>query len=43
MGVDTSCLPSLTMRQRTVGFAFCFGTGIVVSVLSTFSIADPVR
>ena len=43
MGVDTSCLPSLTMKQRTLGFAACFGTGIVISVLSTLSLASPVR
>lgn len=39
MGIDTGCLPSLTLKQRVIAFSSCFGIGMVISLLSTIAMA----
>ena len=39
MGIDTSCLPSMTLKQRAIAFCSCFGFGMILSLLSTISMA----
>ena len=43
MGVDTTCLPSLTLQQRFIAFGSCFCAGMVLSLLSTLSLGNPVQ
>ena len=38
MGIDTSCLPSLTLQQRAIAFCTCFGIGMLISLVSSFSL-----
>ena len=38
MGIDTSCLPSLTLQQRVTAFCVCFGIGMLISFCSSFMI-----
>lgn len=42
MGID-GIFPSLTLKQRIIGFASCFTIGMLLSFMSTLSILDPVR
>lgn len=35
---DASCCPSLTMRQRVVGFISCWALGWILSILSMGSV-----
>lgn len=41
MGIDTSCLPSLTLQQRAIAFCTCFGVGMLISLVSSFSLIPP--
>lgn len=37
MGID-GIFPSLTLKQRVYGFGACFGIGMLLSFMSTFSL-----
>jgi len=43
MGIDGGCFPSLTFKQRIIGFGCCFTLGMVITFLSTLSLMHPVQ
>jgi hypothetical protein len=43
MGIDGGCFPSLTFKQRIIGFGCCFTLGMVITFLSTLSLMNPVQ
>jgi hypothetical protein len=43
LSADKGCLPSLTVKQRVVGFTVCFSVGMLLSFLSTIFLFDPVK